>query len=149
MNIMKHDKNLPSYLSGAVYMKSYRILRSNVVACLELYGLTPTSWVLLGVLAKETNGVRLAEIADALNVKAPLITMMAHDLSQRGLAKRIPHHSDKRAKLLVLTPHGKQFMKKVEAEMDKTLTGLLTGLNDQDLQTYKKVLDTIIANSQL
>jgi DNA-binding MarR family transcriptional regulator len=141
--------NIPSYLSGAVFMQAYRILRMQVVNCLNEFDLTPTSWVLLGLLEQSPDGMRLSHIAKRLNVKAPLVTNMAHRLLEEGLINRIPHHTDKRAKLLVLTSKGKQFMAQVEKQMEGTLSALLNGVSEQDLVSYKKVLDAIILNSNL
>ena len=138
--------DIPSYLSGALYIKSYKILRENVGQCLARYGISPTEWSFLGAIASSPDGIRPVALAGRLNVKAPLITVMANRLLKRGSVKRIPHHSDGRAKLLVLTPQGKQFMKSVEKDMDATLLRLLDGLTKSDLDAYKKVLDTIISN---
>lgn len=141
--------HIPSYLSGAVFMKAYRVLRLNVVACLSKYDLSPTLWALLGILHQSKDGIRLSEVASTLNVKAPLVTNMAHDLLAKGYIQRIPHPTDKRAKLLILTAPGRQFIKKVEVDMERTLTILLNGTTADDLASYKKVLDTIIRNSTI
>jgi MarR family transcriptional regulator for hemolysin len=138
--------NTPSYVSGTIFVKAYRVLRMRIAGCLQHYELTPTMWSLLGVVSTARDGIRLSEVAQTLNVKAPLVTMLSHKLIERDLITRIPHHLDKRAKLLVMTPKGKTYMKTVEGAIEAELQTLLTGLNDQDLQAFKNVLDTIIVN---
>jgi DNA-binding MarR family transcriptional regulator len=138
--------NLPSYLSGAIFTKAYRVLRNHVIICLARYELTPTTWSLLGIVVTAQDGIRLKEVASKLGVKAPLVTMMAHGLIERELITRIPHPIDKRAKLLVMTQKGKRFVKAVENELSTELSYLLRGLTEDDLDTYKRVLDTIISN---
>ena len=138
--------NVPTYLSGTVFMKSYRILRGQVVQALAKYGLTPTSWSLLGIVVSSPDGIRLKEVASRLGVKAPLVTMITHSLIERALVERMPHHLDKRAKLLVITTKGRRFIKTVEQDLGGELAFLLRGLSAEDMATYKRVLDTIIRN---
>lgn len=139
--------NIPSYLSGAIFAKAHSVLRETVRGCLKEHGLTPTSWSFLGaVLQASPDGIRLVTLAQQMGVKSPLVTSMAHGLIERDLIKRIPHHSDRRAKLLVITPAGKRFMQSVEQDMERSLAGLLTDLTTDDLEAYKKVLETIIRN---
>jgi DNA-binding MarR family transcriptional regulator len=140
--------NIPSYVSGTIYVTAYRTLRGRIATCLQRYELTPTTWSLLGIVMQARDGVRLNESARILSVKAPLVTMLANDLIERGIIARIPHHIDKRAKLLVMTTKGKKFVAGVEREMDKELKYLLNGVTEHDLKSYKKVLDTIIANGE-
>lgn len=140
--------NIPSYVSGTIYVTAYRTLRGRIAGCLQRYELTPTIWSMLGIIMQARDGVRLNEVARILDVKAPLVTMIANDLINRDIIRRIPHHIDKRAKLLVMTPKGKTFVKNVEKDMEKELNYLLNGVTEAELKAYKKVLDTIIANGE-
>ena len=139
--------NIPTYLSGAVFMKAYRLLRLNVTTCLIQFGINPTSWVLLGIIRETKDGIRLAEVANIMNVKAPLVTTLVQDLIAKELIELLPHHTDKRVKLLLLTPYGKTFMKKVEGALEQSLKGILAGANDNDLAGFEIVLESIIRNS--
>lgn len=139
--------NIPSYLSGAIFMKAYRLLRMNVTSCLSQFGINPTSWVLLGIIRETKDGVRLVEVANTMNVKAPLVTTLVQDLIAKDLIELLPHRTDKRVKLLMLTPTGKVFMKKVEVAMEKSLSGILAGVTPADLTGFEAVLEAIIANS--
>jgi MarR family transcriptional regulator for hemolysin len=138
----------PTYLTGAIFAKSYKALREAVTRGLGKHGLSPTAWTFLGAVAQSPNGIRLVELADRLGVKAPFVTALGHDLVERGLVERAQHQFDKRAKLLVLTRKGKQFVAEVEMDVEAELRALLIGLNDSDLTAYQKVLDTIVANSE-
>lgn len=140
--------NIPSYISGTIFMKAYRTLRLRVAGCLERYDLTPTMWSLMGIVLQARDGIRLSEVARRLEVKAPLVTMLANTLLDRGYVTRIPHPIDKRAKLLIVTPKGRKFMQTVETEMNNELAVLLHGVTADELKAYKNVLDTIIKNGQ-
>jgi DNA-binding MarR family transcriptional regulator len=138
--------NLPTYITGTVQTQAYRLLREHVYAVLDQYELTPTYWSMLGIILEARDGVRQAEIARALGVKAPLITVMARELEQRGLIQSVQNQFDARAKLLAVTPEGKKQIKTVELALRRALDRLLVGLTKNELLTYHKVLTTIIAN---
>ena len=139
--------NIPSYLSGALFMKAYRLLRGNVTVCLSTYDINPTGWVILGIIRETKDGIRLVEVANSMNVKAPLVTTLVQDLIAKDLIELLPHRTDKRVKLLMLTNYGKQFMKKVEIAMEKSLSGILAGVTDKDLAGFETVLEAIVRNS--
>ena len=139
--------HIPTYLTGAIFAKSYKALREAVTKGLAKHGLSPTAWTFLGAVAHAPNGMRLVELAERLGVKAPFVTALAHDLVERGLVERAQHQFDKRAKLLVLTRKGKQFVADVESDVEAELRTLLVGLSDEDLRAYQKVLETIVRNS--
>lgn len=139
--------NLPTYITSAVQSQAYRLLRERVYDVLTQYELTPTNWSMLGVILETRDGVRQVDIAKALHVKAPLITAMAKTLEDRNIVQIVQNQFDARAKLLAITPSGRKFMKQVEADLNKSLAQLFTGLTENDLITYHKVLTTIVANN--
>lgn len=137
----------PTYLTAALFAKSYKSLRDTVTRELSQHDLSTVAWTLLGAVASAPNGIRLVELAEELGVRAPFVTTLTHDLVERGLIERAAHQFDRRAKLLVLSKKGKQFVARVEAELAGELRKLLKGLTDEELKTYQKVLETIIANT--
>lgn len=140
--------NLPTYIAGSTQSKAYRLLREYVYEALGEYDLKPSYWTMLGLLAQAKDGIRQVEIAHEMHVKAPLVTAMAKHLQDRQLVQSVQNQFDARAKLLALTPAGKKFVKMVEADLNRSLMGLLSGLTELELQAYFKVLQTIIANDE-
>jgi DNA-binding MarR family transcriptional regulator len=140
--------NLPTYMTGTIQAKAYRLLREHVYAVLEQYELTPTYWSMLGIIIQARDGVRQAEIARKLHVKAPLVTIMARDLQKRGIITSVQNQFDARAKLLAVTPEGKKYIKTIDTALNKSLNKLLGGLTEKDLISYHKVLVTIITNDE-
>lgn len=138
--------NVPSYRSSILLTRAYRVLRARVYDCLEEFELNPTEWSLIGVVYEAKDGVRLSQVATALGVKAPLVTLLVDNLVKRDILQRIPNQVDARAKLLVMTPHGKGLVKTVERSLNNALLPLLGGLSEQDMMTYQKVLEVIIQN---
>lgn len=139
----------PTYITGTIQTTAYRILRDHVRATLSKRQLTPTSWSLLGIIAQANNGVRQIEITQALHMKPPQVTLIVRRLEKDGYIRRAQNQFDARAKLLVLTPKGKRFLRSMETQLTNTLGVLLDGLSEHDLLAYQKVLKTIIANHDL
>ncbi len=138
--------NLPTYIYGNTQTRGYAVLRRHVYSVLSKYDLTPTHWAMLGIIIEARDGVRQVEIARALNIKAPLITLLARELIKRKIINSVVNQFDSRAKLLSTTPYGKKYIKTVEKDLFKQLSKLLNGLTEEDLITYHKVLQTIITN---
>src|SRR5580698_3480568 len=99
--------NLPTYITGTVQTKAYRVLREHVYEVLSEYDITPSYWSMIGIIMQARDGVRQAEIAQAMHVKAPLITIMARQLQERSIIQSVQNQFDARAKLLAVTPEGK------------------------------------------
>jgi DNA-binding MarR family transcriptional regulator len=140
--------NLHTYVTGTIQTRAYRLLRQQVVTVLSEYDLTPTYWAMLGVIYESRDGIRQTDVAKALQVKPPLVTMMARELQNRELIASVTNQFDARAKLLTTTPAGKKYIKTVEANLGRMLDNLLDGLTTADMHTYHKVLTTIITNSE-
>lgn len=139
---------LPTYMTGSVQTKAYAILRENVYDVLEKYDLIPSYWSMLGIIIEARDGIRQADIAKAMNVKPPLITVMVRKMQARGIVQTVQNQFDARAKLINITPEGKKLIRSAENDLHKRLDSLLKGLTENDLLTYHKVLSTIIANSK-
>jgi MarR family transcriptional regulator for hemolysin len=139
---------LPTYLSGTIQIKAYRILRAYVYDVLSEHAMTPTHWSMLGIILQAKDGVRQVEIAKTLVVKPPLITVMVRDLQQRGIVTSVQNQFDARAKLLAVTPEGKKLIRIIENELNHVLSQLLRGLSEDDLEAYHKVLVTIADNDR-
>lgn len=138
--------NIPTYTSGILQVKAYRILQAHVSEKLNLFQLNSTEWSILGLIFENKNGIRHAEIAKILNVETPLVTMMVNGLEEKKLVERLNHPKDKRAKLLFLTPKGKNLIPEVESSLRETLSKILQGISPEELMTYRKVLETIVNN---
>lgn len=139
---------IPTYKSGILQVKAYRILQLHVSQTLEKFGINPTEWSILGLIYTQTDGIRFSSIADILQVERPLITMLVNGLESKGLVERHAHPKDKRAKLLFLTKKGATLVPQIEQKLREVLYKLLAGVSQDDLEAYRRVLEAIIANNQ-
>jgi MarR family transcriptional regulator for hemolysin len=140
--------NLATYMSGVLFTKAHKIVRIKSYEVLRKYDLNPTYWSILSVTTQSPEGIRLANVASMLGVKAPVITTESSALIERNLIRRIPHHSDHRAKLLVITQKGKKLTQIIENELNHEVGGLLDGLTTEEMMAFQKTLQTIINNSK-
>jgi MarR family transcriptional regulator for hemolysin len=141
--------NLPTYIAGTLQTRAYAILRTHVYDILAKDDITPSHWSMLGIIVEARDGIRQSEVAKAMSVKPPLITVMVRYLEGRGLIQTVPNQFDARAKLLSVTPEGKKLIKQTDLDLSRRLERLLTGLTESDLFAYHKVLSTIIANDKI
>ena len=138
----------PSYQSGLLFTQAHQVVRAQVYDILEKYQLTPSLWAILGAAYNAPEGIRLASVAKQMDVKAPLVTMLASELLEQGLINRIPHHTDKRAKLLIATAKGKKLAQQIELELNNEIRRLMHGVSAAEAKAFQKTLETIIQNAK-
>lgn len=103
---------------------------------------------MVGIISDARDGIRPAEVARVMNVKAPLITLLTKELQNREIIQVSSNQLDARAKLLSVTPKGKKIIKAIDAELEVKLKPLLNGLSDSDITAYFKVLTAIVENGE-
>lgn len=137
----------PTYVSGIIQVRAYRILQVYVAKVLKEFDLKPTHWFILGYI-NESEEATSATIADLLKVEPPLITGLTEDLIKQGLIEKKAHPTDGRVKLLKTTSKGKKLVPQIESALEESINKLLRGTSAHDLRIYKKVLEVIIANDK-
>ncbi len=138
--------NLNAYSTGLLQGKAYRALNNSLNKVLYTVDLTVPEWKLLGQL--HDHGImKLAQIADRLDVEPPLVTALIDRLEKKGFVSRDYHPQDKRAKIISITPKGVKTVKYIEPEVKKIMRKLLNGVSHQDLIVYIKILETIVNNA--
>jgi DNA-binding MarR family transcriptional regulator len=71
---------------------------------------------------------------------------MVDFLVKKDLMDRIPNTADGRSKLLIPTSSGQATVSTIETQLTNELSPLLTSVSDTDMESFKKVLQTIIDN---
>jgi DNA-binding MarR family transcriptional regulator len=84
----------------------------------------------------------LRELSAKLGIDPPYATVVVQDLAERGLVERVPHPTDRRAKLVTVTPAGRQAAARAEAILRKPPAGLLA-LPAARLQELARTLSEI------
>lgn len=84
----------------------------------------------------------LRELAELLVADPPYVTLIVDDLEERGLAQRIPHPQDRRAKLVQLTAGGRASAARAQAMLDEPPAAVLD-LAPGDLVSLVRTLELI------
>ena len=82
----------------------------------------------------------MREFADAMDIDPPNATVLVADLEAQGLARRTPHPTDGRAKVVEATRKGKALARRAN-EILATPPAALTELEADDLQALRRILE--------
>jgi DNA-binding MarR family transcriptional regulator len=84
----------------------------------------------------------LGELAVAMSVDPPNCTAVVDDLEKRGLVERRPHPTDRRSKLVAITPAGAKLAKQAKRLFDRPPADL-EALSAADLRSLADILARI------
>jgi DNA-binding MarR family transcriptional regulator len=85
----------------------------------------------------------LAELAHDMGTDAPATTVLINALEQRGLVRRTPHPTDRRAKQVSLTAAGRRVLSIVEKIPDQP-PAALEHLPQSELERLWKTLEKVL-----
>ena len=91
-------------------------------------------------LARRPQSMR--ELAAALGIDPPNATVIVDDLESLGLARRRPHPTDRRAKVVEATRKGKDMARRAETIL-ATPPAALSALSPDDLETLRRILASV------
>jgi DNA-binding MarR family transcriptional regulator len=121
-------------------MSELALDRDRKIAVADALNLSWTRVLALRRLAIEPQTQR--ELAERLSADPPYVTLMIDDLEERGLVRRKPHPTDRRAKLVELTASGRAAAARAAAILDEP-PAELHGVPDADLEAVLRVLERI------
>jgi DNA-binding MarR family transcriptional regulator len=93
-------------------------------------------------LARQPMSMR--EFAATMGIEAPNATVVVDDLEATGLARRRPHPTDRRAKLVEATRKGKALARQADAILATPPDGL-AALAEDDLEALRALLARVAA----
>jgi DNA-binding MarR family transcriptional regulator len=121
-------------------MSELALDRDRKIAVADALELSWTRVLALRRLAIEPQTQR--ELAERLSADPPYVTLMIDDLEERGLVRRKPHPTDRRAKLVELTASGRAAAARAAAILDEP-PAELHGVPDADLEAVLRVLERL------
>ena len=89
----------------------------------------------------------MSELAAALGVDPANATGIVDDLESQGLARRRPHPTDRRAKVVEATRKGKGLARRA-AEILSTPPAALSALDNDDLEALRRILACVAAQER-
>ena len=113
---------------------------------LRAVGQSQARWGTLYWIAVFGDTVNQTELADRIGVEQPTLGRVLRDLEAEGLIERASGSSDRRAKVIRLTPAAKPVMKQINRIQDAVRARLLRGIDPADLAVSMAVFAQILAN---
>jgi DNA-binding MarR family transcriptional regulator len=86
----------------------------------------------------------MGELAAALGIDRPNATVVVDDLESLGVARRRPHPTDRRAKVVEATRKGKDMARRADAILG-TPPPALSALSTDDLEALRRILGSVAA----
>lgn len=145
MDFYDPKKGLSTYNTGIIQAKAYRAMRITLTNALKKYNLSMSEWALLGTIY-DRKFVKYSELADLLEVKAPLITKIVDGLIDKELVSSIKDKDDKRSKQLTVTPNGLKTIPTIEKDVKNSTKNLIPDISHPELLIYVKVLHALAKN---
>jgi len=107
------------------------------------FGLTEATWLPLLHLARAPAPMRQKDLAASLSLDGSSVVRLLDALETSGLIERREEGSDRRVKVLVLTPLGRATVAKVEWVARQVRDDALAGLSNAELSSVCNVLDRV------
>ena len=92
---------------------------------------------------EEYENPSLSGLGKVLNVSKSQMTLKMDKLERAGYTERIPDMEDRRIIRIVLTPEGKNFIKKYKKTVKEGMSQLLSPLSIEEIEELKKSIATI------
>ena len=110
------------------------------------YKVTRSQWIAMHYIYNCHN-LTQRDLADKMSVSQPTVVRFLQSLEFKGYLKRISDDKDKRVKQLELTEEGIKVYLDILPVVEEFQANTLAGISQEDLNTVKNTLDTMIRNA--
>lgn len=131
---------------GAQIGLAYDLQTAYLAPRFRSMGLSWSTFQLLAAVQGALGGVSQVEVARRLGVTPATLseTVFAH--VQRGLLDQVPSSTDRRVRLLKLTPAAKRLLKRAAAEIDQCESVMREGFSEEELAQLLGLLSRVATN---
>lgn len=145
---MKNDLDILKDLSLAEQLaRVSRLWRSVADKELHPLGLTHPRWTALWKLQRLGDNISQKHLADALEIELSSLMRTLSQLEEQGLVTRVSCSTDKRVRIVRLTPAGSEFLKQLETRIVQVRRQLLEGLDSNQINQLSLMLEQIAHNA--
>lgn len=139
---------MPTYesilgLAGDLRPAVFRLARHLRQARADAEELTPSQLSAMGVLLRE-GALQIGELAAYEQVRAPSMTRLVDHLEGRGLVRRGPSPTDRRACVVVLTEQGVGLLEANRRRRNEWLAARLRTLTEAERQTLAAAVPILL-----
>lgn len=109
-------------------------------------GLTDATWRPLLHLHILGDGIRQKDLAASVGIEGPSIVRLLDTLIMKGLIQRSEDVTDRRAKLLCLTPEGRLIVTRIQEIMTALENKMLGSFNDNEISQMAQFIQRLESN---
>ena len=131
---------------GITISRTARTWRTKLDERLSPLGLTQARWLVLMHLSRMGGESLQKELAFIVGVEGPTLVRVLDGLERLGLVQRLGVEGDKRARLIRLTPKAASVISDIMRIGIKLRGEALAGISDEDIESFFRVLEVILAN---
>jgi DNA-binding MarR family transcriptional regulator len=129
---------------GFLFNHAGHVVDTELTARLAALGTTPREICVLGkALGGELTQSRLGELA-GLDKTTMVVTM--DKLAAAGLAERRPSATDRRARIVAVTPAGRRLLAAGQQVVDAAHTEMLAALPEADREVFVRCMSALVAD---
>ena len=127
--------------------RTARAIKADINARFRELGknITPEQWLLLSKLY-EKDGQSQVELGDETYKNAPTVSRIIDLLCKKGFAERHPFEGDRRKFKIYITEKGRDLVKVTLPEIVKARKDGWKGLDNEDYQTFLRIINRIFDN---
>ena len=123
----------PSATAAAMnIVRTADLLVKRIADLVQPFGLSPSSALVLGILADAGSALPPNQIAERLIISRATVTGLVDSLEKRGYVRRLPHSSDRRMLLIELTESGRRVAHEFRQLVHQHEKEWLAGFNQQE-----------------
>ncbi|MFZ2949292.1 MAG: MarR family transcriptional regulator [Desulfuromonadaceae bacterium] len=143
----KIDRNNLLYHLGLLTRRWRQVLDTEFQSA----GLTDATWRPLLHLHILGNGVRQKDLAGSIGIEGPSLVRLLDTLIAKGLIQRSEDATDRRAKLLCLTPEGQLAVARINETVSSLENKLLSPFSDSEIARFGQFvlsLESIVSDAR-
>jgi MarR family transcriptional regulator for hemolysin len=110
-----------------------RLLRTYADQKARSFGMTRAQWAVLLRLERH-EGLKQSDLAEALDIQPITLTRLVDRLCDNGLVERRADRSDRRAKLLYLTPAARPLIDRIADRVEELSETVLEGIEPAEVE---------------
>lgn len=109
----------------------------------DAHGISDAAALPLVMIRRMEGEPRQNALAEAIGIEGPSLVRLLDGLCAAGLVQRQADATDRRAKVLSLTPAGEAVVAKIEADLDRLRERVFAGVSEADLEAGLRVFQAV------
>lgn len=135
------EKPLAGNLSWLLAQASH-VMVTEMTRAFEDMGVAPRGHCVLS--AAEAGEFTQKDLADIVGLDKTTMVVTVDELERAGLAERVPSTTDRRARIIRVTPAGKKVVRKGERVVEEIQKDVLASLPERDAKGFMATLERLV-----